>query len=121
VLARLPCIFTLEPRSPEPGWTPRPGNGHPPPGIALNASGRVKNAKRLRQAQADLAHINRVTTMGELTASLAHEIKQAGDCGSHRRQTCLRVAFHRDEPNVGEACEAVSRIVTDVTRAAEIH
>jgi hypothetical protein len=32
--------------------------------------------ERLRQAQADLAHINRVTTMSELTASLAHEIKR---------------------------------------------
>jgi signal transduction histidine kinase len=57
--------------------------------------------------------------MGELTASLAHEIKQPVTAAVTDARTCLRW-LHRDEPNVGEACEAASRIVTDVTRAAEI-
>ena len=48
-------------------------------GVAMDVteSKRAEEEReKLRQAQAHLAHINRVTTMGELTASLAHEIKQ---------------------------------------------
>src|SRR6202022_2196069 len=48
-----------------------------------------KERERLRQAQADLAHINRVTTMGELTASLAHEIKQPIAAAGTNAKTCL--------------------------------
>src|SRR6266446_3171534 len=44
----------------------------------------------LRQAQADLAHISRVTTMGELTASLAHEVKQPIAAAVTDANTCLR-------------------------------
>jgi PAS domain S-box-containing protein len=75
--------------------------------------------ERLRQLQADLAHINRVTTMGELTASLAHEIKQPISAAVTDARTCLRW-LHRDEPDVAEAGEAATRLVTDVTRAADI-
>src|SRR5712692_6642306 len=45
-------------------------------GIAIERKLAREERERLRQAQSELAHINRVTTMGELTASLAHEIKQ---------------------------------------------
>jgi PAS domain S-box-containing protein len=75
--------------------------------------------ERLRQLQADLAHINRVTTMGELTASLAHEIKQPISAAITNAKTCLRW-LGRDEPDVAEASEAASRLVKDVTRAADI-
>jgi PAS domain S-box-containing protein len=75
--------------------------------------------ERLRQAQAELAHINRVTTMGELTASLAHEIKQPIAAAVTDARTCVRW-LNRDEPNLVEAREAASRIATDVLRAAEI-
>jgi PAS domain S-box-containing protein len=75
--------------------------------------------ERLRQLQADLAHINRVTTMGELTASLAHEIKQPITAARTDAKTCLRW-LERDSPNIEEACEAASRMVKDVTRAADI-
>jgi PAS domain S-box-containing protein len=75
--------------------------------------------ERLRQLQADLAHINRVTTMGELTASLAHEIKQPMTAALTDARTCLRW-LRRDAPAVSEAREAASRLVTDVSRAAEI-
>lgn len=75
--------------------------------------------ERLRQLQSDLAHINRVTTMGELTASLAHEIKQPMTAALTDARTCLRW-LRRDEPDVSEASEAASRLVTDVSRAAEI-
>jgi len=75
--------------------------------------------ERLRQLQADLAHINRVTTMGELTASLAHEIKQPMTAALTDARTCMRW-LRRDAPDVSEAREAASRLVTDVSRAAEI-
>jgi C4-dicarboxylate-specific signal transduction histidine kinase len=79
----------------------------------------VTDRERLRQAQADLAHINRVTAMGELTASLAHEIKQPISAAVTNAKTCLRW-LGRDEPNVAEASEAASRLVKDVARAADI-
>lgn len=75
--------------------------------------------EKLRQLQADLAHVNRVTTMGELTASLAHEIKQPISAALTNANTCLRW-LDRDEPDVEEARGAVSRIIKDVTRASEI-
>jgi PAS domain S-box-containing protein len=75
--------------------------------------------ERLRQAQADLAHINRVTTMGELTASLSHEIKQPIAAAATDARTCLKW-LERDRPDIKEAREAASRIIKDVTRASEI-
>jgi PAS domain S-box-containing protein len=75
--------------------------------------------ERLRQVQADLAHLSRVTTMGELTASLAHEIRQPISAAATNAKTCLRW-LGREEPEVTEACEAASRIVKDLTRAADI-
>jgi signal transduction histidine kinase len=75
--------------------------------------------ERLRQVQADLAHLTRVTTMGELTASLAHEIKQPISAALTNAKTCLRW-LGRDHPDVEEARETASRIVKDVTRAADI-
>jgi PAS domain S-box-containing protein len=75
--------------------------------------------ERLRQVQADLAHLSRVTTMGELTASLAHEIRQPISAAVIDAKACLRW-LGRDEPDVAKACEAASRLVKDVTRAADI-
>jgi signal transduction histidine kinase len=79
----------------------------------------LQERERLRNAQAELAHINRVSTMGELTASLAHEIKQPISAAMTDAQTCMRwLACER--PEVAEAREAASRLVKDVTRANEI-
>jgi PAS domain S-box-containing protein len=75
--------------------------------------------ERLRQVQADLAHLNRVTTMGELTASLAHEIKQPIAAAVTDAKTCLRW-LGRDVPDLAEARDAASRMVKDVMRAADI-
>ncbi len=75
--------------------------------------------EKLRQAQADLAHINRVSTMGELTASLAHEIKQPISAAMTDAKTCLRW-LDRDQPDVEEVREAATRVIKDVTRAADI-
>jgi len=75
--------------------------------------------ERLRQVQADLAHLGRVTTMGELTASLAHEIRQPISAALTNAKTSLRW-LGRDNPEVEEAREATSRMIQDVTRAADI-
>jgi len=75
--------------------------------------------ERLRQAQADLAHVNRVTTMGELTASLAHEVNQPIAAAITNANTCMRW-LAADTPNLEEARAAAMRIVKDGTRAAEI-
>jgi C4-dicarboxylate-specific signal transduction histidine kinase len=72
-----------------------------------------------REAQAELARVSRVTTMGELTASLAHEVNQPIAAAVTNANTCLRW-LTRDHPDVEEAREAASRIVKDGTRAAEI-
>src|SRR5256712_580238 len=75
--------------------------------------------ERLRQAQEDLAHVNRVTTMGELTASLAHEVNQPITAAATDANACLRW-LTRDDPDVEEARNSASRIVKDATRAADI-
>jgi len=80
---------------------------------------RKRAEEALRQAQTDLAHVNRVTTMGELTASLAHEVNQPIAAAVTNANTCLRW-LAADTPNVEEAREAAMRIVNDGRRAADI-
>src|ERR1700730_17468581 len=75
--------------------------------------------ERLRQLQADLARMNRVSMMGELAASLAHEIKQPIAAAVTNADACMRW-LRREAPAVTEACEAVSAVVAAVTRAAGI-
>src|SRR6266849_5794956 len=81
---------------------------------------RVEEAlEALSQAQADLSRVSRVTTMGELTASLAHEVNQPIAAAVTNANTCLRW-LTRDHPDVEEARAAAMRIVKDGKRAAEI-
>jgi PAS domain S-box-containing protein len=80
---------------------------------------RKRAAEALRQAQADLAHVSRVTTMGELTASLAHEVNQPIAAAVTNANTCVRW-LAGDTPNIEEAREAAIRSAKDGTRAAEI-
>jgi len=108
------------------------GTGHP----VLNRNGELvqvvgtmvdiserrqveEEREKLHQLEADLAHINRVTTMGELTASLAHEIKQPMFAAATDAETCLRW-LERDQPDVAEAQEAALRLMKDVARASDI-
>jgi PAS domain S-box-containing protein len=75
--------------------------------------------ERLRQAHADLARISRITMMGELTASLSHEIKQPIAAIVANAGACIRW-LGREVPDLTEAREAVARISKDANRAAEI-
>jgi C4-dicarboxylate-specific signal transduction histidine kinase len=89
-------------------------------GIDVTERKRAEEEReRLRQAQADLAHANRVTTMGELTASVAHEVSQPIAASLTNARTCLRW-LAGDTPNLEEARGAAMRIVQDQTRAGEI-
>jgi signal transduction histidine kinase/PAS domain-containing protein len=113
------AMYYCEPRSPSPAETQALEMATHLAGIAIERRLARAERERLRQAQADLAHINRVTTLGELTASLAHEIKQPVSAAITDARTCLRW-LRRDEPDLAEACEAATRMVNDVTRAADI-
>jgi two-component system, LuxR family, sensor kinase FixL len=93
------------------------------PLTVLETNNDVTNRKQaeeaLRQAQADLAHISRVTTMGELAASLAHEVNQPIAAAVTNADACLRW-LARDTPDLEEARAAATRIMKDGTRASEI-
>jgi C4-dicarboxylate-specific signal transduction histidine kinase len=99
--------------------------GHPSKGAKsgdvefVGAITDVTDRERLRQAQADLARMSRATAMGELIASLAHEIKQPISAAVIDAKTCLRW-LGRDEPRVLEASQAATRLVNDVARSADI-
>ena len=75
--------------------------------------------ERLRQLEADLAHINRVSMMGELSASIAHEVNQPLSGIVSNGSACLRW-LAGDAPNLEEAREAVRDIVRDGKRAGEV-
>jgi len=75
--------------------------------------------ERLRRAQADLSHMNRISTLGELTASLAHEIKQPIGAAVTNAEACLRL-LNRDQPDLLEARAAAFEMVRDARRAADI-
>jgi PAS domain S-box-containing protein len=94
-------------------------------GVVVNArditerKSAEEQLKKLHQLEADLAYMNRVSVMGELAASLAHEIKQPIAAAATNAKTGLRW-LQREPSDIGEAREALSRIVKDVSRAADI-
>jgi PAS domain S-box-containing protein len=91
-------------------------------GVVMDITERKRaeeERERLNRAQADLSHINRISTMGELTASLAHEIKQPIGAAVTNAEACLRL-LHRDRPDIFEAQEAAQEMVKDARRAADI-
>jgi PAS domain S-box-containing protein len=88
-------------------------------GAVMDVTERKRAEEALREAQANLARVSRVTTMGELTASLAHEIRQPITAAVTNARTCLRW-LGRDQPDLPEARETAARIIKDVTRASDI-
>ena len=75
--------------------------------------------ERLRQLEAGLAHMNRMTMLGELASSLSHELNQPIAAASTSAQACLRW-LTRNPPNLERARAAATRIKEDGSRAAEI-
>src|SRR5439155_9805121 len=75
--------------------------------------------QRLLDAQMELAHVNRVTTMGQLTASIAHEVNQPLAGVITNAEACLRWLDHGN-PNLTAARRSVEWIIDDGNRASEV-
>jgi PAS domain S-box-containing protein len=91
-------------------------------GITMDITERKKaeqEREKLRQLEADLAHINRVNMMGELAAALAHEIRQPIAASITSANACLRW-LARDPPDLERARAAAARIEQDGNRAADV-
>jgi signal transduction histidine kinase len=84
-------------------------------GVAID----IEDRKRAEQLEADLAHVNRLTVLGELAASISHELKQPLAATLTNAQTSLRW-LRREQPDVGEATGAIERIMQAGARATEI-
>jgi C4-dicarboxylate-specific signal transduction histidine kinase len=88
-------------------------------GTMTDIEDRKRAEEALRKANADLAHITRVITMGELTASIAHEINQPLAAIVTNADACM-VWLSSEPPNLEEARVAVDCIAQDGTRASEV-
>ena len=88
-------------------------------GVSTDIDDRKRAEQEREQLRADLAHVNRVSLLGELAASVSHELKQPIAASIADAQTCIRW-LKRDLPNLEEAVEASMRIVKDGIRATEI-
>lgn len=75
--------------------------------------------ERLRQLELELERVNRISTLGALTASIAHEIRQPMTAATANARAVIRWLM-RDEPVLSEAREASERMLSDVQRANEI-
>ena len=80
---------------------------------------RNQAQQALQRAQAELAHLNRVMTLGELTASIAHEVNQPLAGVVTNGAACLRW-LDREPPDLGEARGAVESVISDGMRASEV-
>jgi C4-dicarboxylate-specific signal transduction histidine kinase len=78
-----------------------------------------RTSEALRQAQADLAHVNRVTAMGQLAASITHEVTQPIAAGISDAYAALRW-LGAQPPNLEEVRQSLARIVQEGNRAADI-
>jgi PAS domain S-box-containing protein len=88
-------------------------------GALMDVTDTKQAQEALQQAQAELAHITRVTTLGELTASIAHEVNQPLAAVVTNAESSLRW-LGRKPPELGEARSAVERIIKDAHRASEV-
>ncbi|MEH2584533.1 PAS domain S-box-containing protein [Nitrobacteraceae bacterium AZCC 2161] len=79
----------------------------------------LEGEQRYRDVQMELAHANRVATMGQLTASIAHEVKQPIASSVNNAESALNW-LNRPAPNLDEAREAIACVVDDGHRAAEV-
>jgi PAS domain S-box-containing protein len=88
-------------------------------GALMDVTDTKQAQEALQQAQAELAHVTRVTTLGELTASIAHEVNQPLAAVVTNAESSLRW-LGRNPPELGEARAAVERIIKDAHRASEV-
>src|SRR5206468_1785964 len=84
-----------------------------------DVTARKRAEERLHQAQAELAHVTRVTALGELAASIAHEVNQPLAAVVANAAACQRW-LERAPPNLEEARSTVQSIIKDGNRAGEV-
>ena len=87
--------------------------------LFASVSTRKRTEEALRQTRADLAHVNRVTTMGELAASISHEVMQPLGAGVINAQAALRW-LSAQPPDLDQVRQALGRAVRDGNRATEV-
>jgi PAS domain S-box-containing protein len=75
--------------------------------------------EKLRKLEAELVHMNRVSTMGEMAASLAHEVKQPISAAVMNAEVCLEL-LQREQPYVPDLTDATSAMLRSAKRAADI-
>jgi signal transduction histidine kinase len=85
----------------------------------MDITERNRTHEALQQAQAELVHVTRITTLGELTASIAHEVNQPLAAIVTNGEACLRWLGH-DPPQLGEVRSAVESVIADGVRASEV-
>jgi PAS domain S-box-containing protein len=85
----------------------------------FGAATDIQDRKRAEELQADLAHTNRVSILGELVASISHELRQPIAAAMANAQASLRW-LSRDQPELDQARRATEGIVKDEVRAADI-
>jgi PAS domain S-box-containing protein len=88
-------------------------------GTVMDVTERKRAEEALREAQAELTHVTRVTTLGEMTASIAHEINQPLAAVVNNASACLRWLAGQ-VPNLEEARQSAALIIADGHRAGEI-
>ena len=87
--------------------------------FVLDLSERKSAADAMREVQMELAHANRLATMGQLAASIAHEVNQPIGAARNNAHAALRF-LARDPPELAEVNEALECVVTDTYRAGDI-
>ncbi len=85
----------------------------------MDITERNRTHEALQQAQSELAHVARLTTLGELTASIAHEVNQPLAAIVTNGEACLRW-MGREPPQLDEARSAVESMISDGMRASEV-
>ena len=83
----------------------------------VDLSERKRSEEALRQAQAALTHVSRVATVGEVSASIAHEVNQPLGAIANNASACLSL-LSSAEPKLDEVREALADIVSDAERAS---
>ncbi|WP_108513714.1 PAS domain S-box protein [Bradyrhizobium algeriense] len=88
-------------------------------GVGRHITERRRAEEALRAMQAELAHVNRVTTMGQLAASIAHEVNQPIAATVTNAQAALRW-LRAQPPDLGEVRDSLARIAEDGKRAGNV-
>jgi PAS domain S-box-containing protein len=88
-------------------------------GAVVDVTATKQAEEKLHKAQAELAHVTRVTTLGELTASIAHEVNQPLAAVVANAEACLRW-LDRESPDLVAARRSVEWVINDSCRASEV-